>query len=409
MPYYNDYLAHYGVKGMRWGVRRYENEDGTLTALGKKRKAYLDARRKASYEGSKKSIAESNYARREFNDQKIRERLAMSKKKSNRQLKLEEQYRKKGYSKDEAEIQAYKRARTEKVLAVAGGMAIAAIGAYAAYKHYDSVTDRVMKQGSVLGRISKNSDESVRDAFYAFANKHDARRYTGLYGKHTMTTTGKAFKKTISVGDTGLKVASQKSASDILSKMIKNDPEYANSVQSYLRNFSRQVGSPGQRKVFKKALSDMREGKTTKSVYDAFNIALVGHDEAGNAVSSKFYNQLKSMGYSAIRDINDSKYSGYGARNPLIVFDSAKINVDKVEELGRGYVDGMNAIELGKLTAREYATQLSPYAGIAGLVGGLGATIDSINADKYVTQYRKEHPNSELNRNEILKIRDQKR
>lgn len=32
------YLAHHGVKGMKWGVRRYQNKDGTLTALGKKRK-----------------------------------------------------------------------------------------------------------------------------------------------------------------------------------------------------------------------------------------------------------------------------------------------------------------------------------------------------------------------------------
>ena len=31
------YLAHYGVVGMKWGVRRYQNEDGTLTAAGKKR------------------------------------------------------------------------------------------------------------------------------------------------------------------------------------------------------------------------------------------------------------------------------------------------------------------------------------------------------------------------------------
>lgn len=31
------YLAHYGVKGMKWGVRRYQNKDGTLTAAGKKR------------------------------------------------------------------------------------------------------------------------------------------------------------------------------------------------------------------------------------------------------------------------------------------------------------------------------------------------------------------------------------
>ena len=31
------YLAHHGVKGMRWGVRNYQNADGTLTAAGKER------------------------------------------------------------------------------------------------------------------------------------------------------------------------------------------------------------------------------------------------------------------------------------------------------------------------------------------------------------------------------------
>ena len=30
-------LYHYGIKGQKWGVRRYQNEDGTLTAAGKKR------------------------------------------------------------------------------------------------------------------------------------------------------------------------------------------------------------------------------------------------------------------------------------------------------------------------------------------------------------------------------------
>ena len=35
---YNDYLEHHGVLGQKWGVRRFQNADGSLTPKGKKRK-----------------------------------------------------------------------------------------------------------------------------------------------------------------------------------------------------------------------------------------------------------------------------------------------------------------------------------------------------------------------------------
>lgn len=393
-------IAHYGVKGMKWGVRRYQNEDGTLTSLGRRREDLKDAKRRhvKGKQAKFQKRVDVAYATREFNKEKTRQRInAKGYKKTKRQLANEKKYRDQGFTNDEAEIMAANRRRGARIAMAAGGIAIAALGAYAAYRHYDRITDRLLSAGSELGRVGITDTEGLREGFYAFRKgiKRDATNYEGMYAKTLSDSGRKVFRKSIKA-TSDIKIASDRRAQKVLAKLLENDEDARREVEFGVRTITKR-----QELAERLARRDLRRGKyDSKHVYDFFNMGIAGSDnEKRDELNKNFYEALKKQGYGAVRDVNDARYSGYRSKDPLIFFDTAKVATTKVSELSNSEIKKKNV----KAMIRNAGITL---AGQGALAYALNTGMRSVNKKierSLVRRYRKEHPNSEMTDSEILK------
>lgn len=139
MTYEQNYLAHFGIKGQKWGVRRFQNEDGTLTNAGKQR--YGDDN--SEVKNWKKSDV------KQLSDEELRRR--------NNRLQAERQYRDLTTTDSERERNQFRKDLVRKlmvvpVLAVAGIAGRKYIG-----KGADFLGKKISKYGKqTIGKIKTN-------------------------------------------------------------------------------------------------------------------------------------------------------------------------------------------------------------------------------------------------------------
>ena len=377
-------LYHHGIKGMKWGVRRFQNEDGSLTTAGKKR--YED-----ESTGSDKKTSSNNGSKTP------RKGLIARRKDS-----LTQKYIAKGYSQTAAKNMAEQRMRTEAVLAVVGTVAVTAVAIKVARRIGQDYVDQTFKSGKVIQNIGANPNANFKDTpFFAAVNKSDKKAYGMMYPneKRGMAKNFAAqrglkyegiYKNEIKL-NSDVKRASVANARKIFYEKMDNDPQFKKEVLDTLKKTHYSDS---------KAVNEyLRNGKHARKLYDRFNQALATPQFQAAGIHKQYYDEMKKHGYNAILDINDTRYSGYKkiSKNPTIFFGNDKWEKISSKKLSDVEIDSNDVKYVYGLLAKRLAKKIAIGAGG---IAGINAITDQVVVERYL----KEHPKSKLSRQEILEL-----
>lgn len=188
---YRSYLSHHGIKGMKWGVRRFQNSDGTSTAAGKKRNGQekksgftpmrklaehqrrkqekTTARYKKKYKISdKQADSVYNYGKQKRYSKKHTEHIARNIKKANGNLVLAD-IRALG---QELFVKAAITGAAVAVLSTPQGRRAVAKGAVATARAINSVAKTTAKAARAAKGAASTAKQKVKDTYWHFNPKN---------------------------------------------------------------------------------------------------------------------------------------------------------------------------------------------------------------------------------------------
>ena len=373
-------LYHHGIKGQKWGVRRFQNKDGSLTPAGKKR------------------YDEPNVGRKT----KEAKTYKIPKNKSLHRLQLEEKYMKNGMTREQAEQAAAKRIRTEQFVTAAAVVTVASAVAYAKYKGYTS--DKIIKENSDFQRIMRldpNAELRKDSRLYATIDKKDKVLYKGMFADHLtkMKSDNENIYDITVRNRKEIRIASEKRARDTFVNLFKNDKDFKSEFIERLEKDGYEVSKGRLDGIFNKIRKDsnsLSDRELRGKAYDLFNVMLAEQGERTERNANRFYDALRKQGINAVKDINDSKINNYHAKLPVILFDTdydyVKKRVMEASEIQENIDRYINASSKSSNTA------------IAASLVGMYASIPVYNkamVDKEVLLYKQAHPNTNMSDSEI--------
>ena len=297
-------LQHHGVKGQKWGVRRYQYADGTLTPAGKKRYSsnvngfdkLMNTKVKHVVNSARTTITGKQYVD--------------------------------GYLKNGTTLARIQTSENFEKFAF-----------YATYKKHDTNEYMGLFGKNLMSRAANDAKAAEKQA-EASGSKEDAAVAKQLRDRADNI---KVYQLKLEATKK-LRVPSDENAADITAKLLKEN-DFRDNVIASIQDSKEKMKRPTQQILFNQAQNALKKdpSKMTMSekiaVYKALNLSLVHHNKQEIAAQDRFYSELKKKGYNALLDYNDKEFSSYHAKRPMIIFDVDSVKLRSVTQANPKVVD----------------------------------------------------------------------